>query len=123
MQVKVSMRHPPSAFDRPNTTDDRMGALQAAFAHHLDGNGKPAGVFESGSDPIIVGQAAYNGALRHELRRQRLVQRPHPRQRPVRRLRPHPGRSQPTDTFRFNTLALPTQRCKYPSNQRECTTR
>jgi FtsP/CotA-like multicopper oxidase with cupredoxin domain len=62
MQVKVSTAAPDIAFDRPNTTADRMGALTAAFAHHLDANGKPAGVFEAGSDPIVVGQAAYNGA-------------------------------------------------------------
>ena len=69
MQVKVSNAAPAVAFDRPNTTADRMGALMAAFAHHLDADGKPAGVFESGSDPIIVGQAAYNARLRHQLRR------------------------------------------------------
>jgi FtsP/CotA-like multicopper oxidase with cupredoxin domain len=62
MQVKVSMKAPAVAFDRPNTTSDRYGTLVNAFKHHLDGNGKPAGVFESGSDPIIVGQAAYNTA-------------------------------------------------------------
>src|SRR4249919_2904512 len=56
MQVKVSTAPPAVAFDRPNTTDDRLGAHNAAFAHHLDTNGNPAGVFESGSDPIIVGQ-------------------------------------------------------------------
>jgi FtsP/CotA-like multicopper oxidase with cupredoxin domain len=56
MQVKVSDTLPAVAFDRPNTTNDRMGALMAAFAHHSDGSG----VFESGSNPIIVGQAAYN---------------------------------------------------------------
>ncbi len=50
------------AFDLPNTANDGLGRLQAAFAHHLDGNGNPAGVFESGQDPIIVGQAAYNSA-------------------------------------------------------------
>ena len=60
MQVNVSTATPAIAFDRPNTTADRMGALDAAFAHHLDAAGKPAGVFEAGSDPIIVGQAAYN---------------------------------------------------------------
>ncbi len=60
MQVKVSTAAPAVAFDRPNTTADRMGALMAAFAHHLDAAGKPAGVFEAGSDPVIVGQAAYN---------------------------------------------------------------
>ena len=63
MQVKVSNAAPAIAFDRPNTTVDRMGTLVAAFAHHLDPvTNKPAGVFESGSDPIIVGQAAYNSA-------------------------------------------------------------
>ena len=63
MQVKVSNAAPAVAFDRPNTTNDRMGALMAAFAHHLDPvTQKPAGVFESGSDPVIVGQAAYNTA-------------------------------------------------------------
>ena len=58
MQVKVSTKAPALAFDRPNTTNDKMGALQAAFAHHSDGSG----VFESGQNPTIVGQAAYNSA-------------------------------------------------------------
>jgi len=58
MQVKVSNAAPELAFDRPNTTDDRMGALVTAFAHHADGSG----VFESAQNPIIVGQAAYNSA-------------------------------------------------------------
>jgi FtsP/CotA-like multicopper oxidase with cupredoxin domain len=35
-----------------------LGALQNAFAHHADGSG----VFESGQNPIIVGQGAYNPA-------------------------------------------------------------
>ncbi len=58
MQVKVSSAAPAVAFDRPNTTFDRMGALETAFAHKADGSG----VFESSMDPIIVGQAAYNSA-------------------------------------------------------------
>ncbi|WP_133980817.1 Ig-like domain repeat protein [Kribbella voronezhensis] len=58
MQVKVSTAAPAIAFDRPNTTSDRMGALVTAFAHHADGSG----VFESGSDPVIVGQDAYDSA-------------------------------------------------------------
>jgi FtsP/CotA-like multicopper oxidase with cupredoxin domain len=62
MQVRVSTKTPEIAFDRPNTTADRMGALNAAFAHHVDASGNPAGVFEAGSDPVIVGQAAYNQA-------------------------------------------------------------
>ena len=58
MQVKVAATQPAVAFDVPNTTADRMGALVAALAHHADGSG----VFESGSDPVIVGQASYNSA-------------------------------------------------------------
>ena len=58
MQVKVSMAAPAVAFDRPNRTDDRLGALMTAFAHHADGSG----LFESSLDPIVVGQAAYNSA-------------------------------------------------------------
>jgi FtsP/CotA-like multicopper oxidase with cupredoxin domain len=58
MQVKVSMAAPALAFDRPNTLNDRMGALMTAFNHKADGSG----VFESSQDPIIVGQAAYNQA-------------------------------------------------------------
>ena len=72
MQVKVSNAAPAVAFDRPNTTADRMGALMTAFAHHADGSG----VFESGSDPIIVGQAAYNSAYGTNFVGQRLVQQP-----------------------------------------------
>ncbi len=63
MQVKVSSAAPALAFDRPNTTADQMGKLVAAFDHHVDAAGKPAGVFESSQNPIVVGQAAYNGAL------------------------------------------------------------
>ncbi|MEI8239506.1 MAG: multicopper oxidase domain-containing protein, partial [Actinomycetota bacterium] len=62
MQVKVSNATPSQAFDRPNSTSDRMDTLMKAFAHHIGADGKPAGVFEKGSDPIIVGQAAYNAA-------------------------------------------------------------
>ena len=51
-------------------------------------HGKPAGVFESGSDPIIVGQAAYNSAYGTQLRGQRLLQQPDQPDRQVRRLRP-----------------------------------
>ena len=58
MQVKVSMKAPALAFDRPNTTNDKLGALQAAFGHQPDNSG----VFESGQHPEIVGQAAYNSA-------------------------------------------------------------
>ena len=58
MQVTVSTAAPATAFDRPNTTADGLGNLQAAFKHQADGSG----VFESGSDPVIVGQAPYNDA-------------------------------------------------------------
>ncbi len=64
MQVKVANVAPALAFDRPNTTADQMGKLMAAFDHHVDAaTGKPAGVFESGQNPVVVGQAAYNRAL------------------------------------------------------------
>ncbi|TFD87114.1 hypothetical protein E3T61_14800 [Cryobacterium lactosi] len=62
MQVKVSNSAPALAFDRPNTTADQMGKLMAAFDHHTDAAGKPAGVFESSQNPIVVGQSAYNQA-------------------------------------------------------------
>ena len=58
MQVTVSSKAPAVAFDRPNTTSDKLGSLVAAFAHHADGSG----VFEAGQHPTIVGQAAYNSA-------------------------------------------------------------
>lgn len=38
------------------------GRLQSEFAHHLDANGNPAGVFETSQNPIVVGQAEYNSA-------------------------------------------------------------
>ncbi|WP_282365165.1 Ig-like domain-containing protein [Arthrobacter sp. AL08] len=62
MQVKISNAAPALAFDRPNTTADQMGKLMAAFDHHTDAAGNPAGVFESSQNPIVVGQAAYNQA-------------------------------------------------------------
>ncbi len=58
MQVKVSNAAPALAWDRPNTTNDRQGRLVAAFKHQADGSG----VFESGQNPIIVGQSSYNDA-------------------------------------------------------------
>jgi FtsP/CotA-like multicopper oxidase with cupredoxin domain len=50
MQVKIANTTKAPAFD--------LQALNAAFKHHADGTG----VFESGQNPIIVGQAAYNQA-------------------------------------------------------------
>ena len=50
MQVKIANTAPAPAYD--------INALRAAFRHHADGSG----VFESGQNPIIVGQAAYNSA-------------------------------------------------------------
>ncbi len=54
MQIKVRNTTPAAPFD--------LAALNAAFAHHPDANGNPAGVFESSQNPIIVGQGAYNQA-------------------------------------------------------------
>ena len=50
MQVKIADTTPAPAYD--------LKALNAAFLHHADGSG----VFESGQNPTIVGQAGYNAA-------------------------------------------------------------
>ncbi|HPT24549.1 MAG TPA: multicopper oxidase domain-containing protein [Anaerolineaceae bacterium] len=50
MQIKVAASTPAPAYN--------LRALQSAFSHKADGSG----VFESGQNPIIVGQAAYNSA-------------------------------------------------------------
>ncbi|HKJ40256.1 MAG TPA: multicopper oxidase domain-containing protein [Anaerolineales bacterium] len=50
MQIKVADAAPAPAFN--------LGALQSAFTHQADGSG----VFESGQNPIIVGQGEYNSA-------------------------------------------------------------
>lgn len=50
MQIKVSAAAPAPAYN--------MNALKNAFDHQADGSG----VFESGQNPIIVGQGAYNKA-------------------------------------------------------------
>ena len=50
----------------------RPGSLNAAFRHHANGSG----VFESGSGPDHRRAGRVQLGVRHELRRQRLVQRP-----------------------------------------------
>ena len=50
MRVHIASTTPAPTFN--------LAALNAAFRHHADGSG----VFESGQNPIIVGQAAYNSA-------------------------------------------------------------
>lgn len=50
MQVKINAATPAPVYN--------LRALQSAFLHKADGTG----VFESGQNPIIVGQAAYNSA-------------------------------------------------------------
>jgi FtsP/CotA-like multicopper oxidase with cupredoxin domain len=55
MQIVVANTAPAPAYD--------LASLNAAFAHQLDPlTLKPAGVFESGQHPIVVGQGAYNSA-------------------------------------------------------------
>ena len=101
MQVKVSSAAPAVAWDRPNTTADRMGALVAAFGHKTD----KSGVFESGSDPIVVGQAAYNQAYGTTFAGGGWCSSP---QKPSVKCdgyaRIQEG-SQPTDLFKFDTLS------------------
>ena len=77
------------------------GAASNAFKHHADGSG----VFESGQHPIIVGQAAYNSRLRHDLRRQRRLHAARPRRNKCdgfARINQQGGRP-----FRFDTLQGP----------------
>ena len=50
MQIKIAATTPAPAYN--------LSALESAFRHKADGSG----VFESGQNPIIVGQAAYNSA-------------------------------------------------------------
>ncbi len=100
MQVKVSNAAPALAWDRPNTTADRMGALMTAFGHHAD----KSGVFEKGSDPIIVGQAAYNTALGTSFVTNGWCSSPsNPSAKCDGFARIQEG-SQPTDQFKFDTL-------------------
>ena len=75
MQIKVADTAPDAPFD--------LAALKAAFAHQADGSG----VFESGQNPIIVGQGAYNADLRHVVPEQRAEGRPGPDLRRVPQLR------------------------------------
>ncbi len=112
MQVKVSNAPPATAWDRPNTTNDRMGTLMAAFAHHLDASGNPAGVFESGSDPIVVGQAAYNSAYGSSFVTNGWCNSPtNPSAKcdGFARIQEQGG-----DLFGFNTLAAPTAKMQIP---------
>ena len=115
MQVKVSTAAPAVAWDRPNTTADRQGALEAAFAHHTDATtGKPAGVFESSEDPIVVGQAAYNKAYGTDFVASGWCNSAtNPSARCDGYARIAEG-SQPTDKFGFNTLAAPTTKMQIP---------
>ncbi len=110
MQVKVSTAAPELAFDRPNTTADRMGALNTAFAHHADGSG----VFESGSDPIIVGQAAYNGALGTNFVSSGWCNAPGSTSTKCDGFARIQEGSQPTDNFGFNTLLAPDAKMQIP---------
>ncbi|MCA9983646.1 MAG: multicopper oxidase domain-containing protein, partial [Anaerolineales bacterium] len=50
MQIRIADATPAPAYD--------VAALESAFTHQADGSG----VFESGQNPIIVGQGAYNDA-------------------------------------------------------------
>ena len=77
----------------------------AAFAHHTDPvTQEPAGVFESGSDPIIVGQKAYNEAYGTTFAGSGWCSNPKaPAPKCDGYARISEG-SQPTDLFKFDTL-------------------
>ncbi|MGV8973676.1 MAG: multicopper oxidase domain-containing protein [Rhodoglobus sp.] len=115
MQVKVSSAAPDVAFDRPNSTVDRMGALVAAFAHHTDPvTAKPAGVFESGQNPVIVGQADYNSAYGTNFAKAGWCNAPGSTSTQCDGYARIAEGSQPTDKFGFNTLAAPTAKMQIP---------
>ena len=85
-----------------------LTALNAAFAHHADGTG----VFESGQNPIIVGQAAYNSAYGTNFVSGGWCNAPtHPAARcdGFARITEQGG-----DTFNFNTLKAPNAKLGHP---------
>ena len=94
MQVKVSNAAPAVAFDRPNTTADRLGTLD-------DGLCPSRGWLRCVRVTVGPDHRRPGGlqlSLRHQLRRQRLVQQPHQPVRQVRRVsrESRKGHSQPT---------------------------
>ena len=115
MQVKVSNAAPATAWDRPNTTADRMGALVTAWGHKADGSG----VFEKSVDPIIVGQAAYNSAYGTSFVTNGWCNAPgidpaSPAWTKCDGYARIMEGSQPTDLFGFNTLAAPSAKMQIP---------
>ncbi|MBI5353042.1 MAG: multicopper oxidase domain-containing protein [Chloroflexi bacterium] len=106
MKVTVSTAAAATAFDVVgNTTTDRLAQLQAAFAHHLDVDGNPAGVFETGQNPIIVGQSTYNTAYGSNFASSGWCSSPsNPTAKCDGYARIAEG-SQPTDLFKFDTLS------------------
>ena len=77
-------------------------------------------MFESGSDPIIVGQAAYNGAYGTNFAASgwcNAPSSPAPKCDGFARIHQQGG-----DPFAFDTLAGHA-RCRYPFQRKGCTTR
>ena len=96
MQVKVSNAAPAVAFDRPNTTADRMGALNAAFAHHWT----PTAIRPVCSNPGRTRSSSARPPTTRPTERTSppaAGATPRPRQRQLRRVRAHQQRIQPTD--------------------------
>ncbi|WP_345305805.1 multicopper oxidase domain-containing protein [Candidatus Villigracilis saccharophilus] len=63
MKVKISTATAAVQFDSPtNTTTDRMALLNKLWRHGGEDATGSDGVFESGQNPIIVGQSTYNSA-------------------------------------------------------------
>ena len=91
MQVNIAAATPAPAFN--------LTALQAAFRHHADGSG----VFESGQNPIIVGQAAYNSAYGTNFAASGWCNAPGTARAPAATGSPA-SRSRAADLFGFNTL-------------------
>jgi FtsP/CotA-like multicopper oxidase with cupredoxin domain len=111
MQVKISGSGGSATPDYVNQTI--LSNLETAFRHQIDATtGKPAGVFESGQPPIIVGQAAYNSAYGTTFPANSWCNAPGSTQSSCdgfARISDQGG-----DMFGFNTLAAPTTKLQIP---------
>lgn len=98
MQVTIANTAPAPTFN--------LAKLQAAFKHHADGSG----VFESGQNPVIVGQAAYNSAYGTSFAASSNCNVKNSSVKTCDGL----VRVNDTSTFGFNTLKAPTARMTMP---------
>ena len=128
MQVKVSTAAPEVAFDRPNTTADRMGALVAG----VRAPPRPSHRQASRRVRVLPGPdhrrpGRLQLGLRFQLRGQRLLQQRHPSVREVRRVRPdQPSRAETCSSstpWARHQRPRPARSCRSPCSRRASTMR